>query len=127
MHASIPAPLPRLSPAEILAFRPFDIRNGNYARMPQGYSKKTGYFHISRYDMSIAKKIENLQNDESRQHCKAAYDYLMSSNASCYSDFITLHQQLVNEQKQPNILDFRMMEGIKCALWLHLYPYISKV
>ena len=93
--------------------------------MPQGYWKKTGYFHISISQLSVAQKDANLDNDDSRRRCEAAYDHLMSSNASSYSEFIALCQQLVNDQKQPNILDFGMMEGIECALWPHLYPCTS--
>ena len=47
--------------------------------------------------MSVAEKIANLENDDSRRCCEAAYDYLMSSNASCYSEFIALHEQLLND------------------------------
>ena len=75
--------------------------------------------------MSVAEKIANLVNDDSRRCCEAAYDYLMTSNPSCYSEFIALHEQLLSDQKQPNILDFRMMQGIECALWPHLYPFRS--
>ena len=42
--------------------------------------------------MSVAEKITNLDNDDSRTCCEAAYDYLMSSNVSCHSEFIALHE-----------------------------------
>ena len=120
-----PVPLLMLLPEEIRTLRPFDIHNGDYVRMPEGYQKKTRYFHISISQLSVTQTIANLDNDDSRTRCEAAYDYLMSSNASSYSECIALCQQLVNDQKQLNILDFRVMEGIECALWPHLHPYTS--
>ena len=102
---------------------PFDLDCGVYERESHGYRVKTGMIALRACNILIEQKIESIVDDSDCQKCLHAYLYLMNSEDSCYSCFVLLLEQLLQNSTLLNPFDLDKMKGIECALWPNLYPY----
>ncbi|KAJ7386050.1 hypothetical protein OS493_012384 [Desmophyllum pertusum] len=121
-YADIPEVLRGLTLQEIVALRPLDIHTGEYERHPKGYRRKGGMFRLTWSKESVEEKIRKL-NDESRQKCRRAYNYLIESEESSYEEFLKKREECTQEVY--NFYDYKQRKGVECCLWPHLYPFTS--
>ena len=112
-----------LSNKEILALRPLDIHSAQYVRFRNGYRQKTDKFRATWSSSSVQDKINDLEDEDSRDRCQNAYDYLMTEEKSSYRDFIRKREQALAKGEEFLVYDYEQREGIECALWPHLYPF----
>lgn len=119
---SIPNVLQNLSKAELCALRPITIHCGEYIRAENGYRKKDGMFRLSWSKTSVAEKIFAITNEESRNRCLNAYNYLMDEPRSSYRSFVEQRDRLGNAPPRINVYDQSENKYIECCLWPHLYP-----
>ena len=120
---SIPEPLRQLTKENVQTLRPFDLDCGVYGCESHGYQVKTGMIALRAYNIPIKQKIESIVNDSDRQKCLHAYQYLMNSEDFCYSRFVLLREQLLQNSTLLNPFDKDKMKGIEYALWPNLSPY----
>ena len=120
---SIPEPLRQLTKENIRTLRPFDLDRGVYERQSHGYRVKTAMIALRTCNIPIAQKIQSIVNDSDSLKCLHAYQYLMNSEDSSYSRFVSLREELLENSTLLNPFDFEKTKGIECALWPNLYPY----
>lgn len=123
--SDIPEPLRNLSHDNITTLRPFDIDCGNYKRLRHGYRVKTGTTKLTLSPKSVLEKIRDLKNSEDREKCLSAYRYLIKSENSKYSDFVTLRNELHISDSTFYCFNWEQTNGVECALWPNLYPFTS--
>ena len=121
----IPPALLNLSAECISALRPFDLDCGTYKRQKHGYRVKTGMIQLHVSPKSVTRKIRDLVDVNDRWKCRIAYDYLINSNASSYSHFIELRQEILKDHAHINCFDFSATIGIECALCPNIYPFTA--
>ena len=120
---SIPEALRQLTKENIRALRPFDLDCGVYERESHGYCVKTVMIALKACNIPIEQKIESIVNDSDCQKCLHAYQYLMNSEDFCYSHFVLLREQLLQNSTLLNPFDLDKMKGIEYPLWPNLSPY----
>ena len=123
----IPQPLRALSKDAVQALRPLDIDSGPYRRAAYGYRVHSAMIRLAWAAESIPEKISQLPRDE-RRAARAAYEFLMASEESAYSDFAEKHSNFlrregeeVAEQRRKRPLQFLETPGLENALWPNLY------
>lgn len=105
--------------------RPFTVHVGDYVKKANGYRQKTNLFRLTWSTDTISQKIDALADENFRQRCFSAYNFLMANNDSAYKHFVELRETAVCEQKKFNVYDFTKNVGIECALWPNLYPSLE--
>ena len=75
--------------------------------------------------LSVEQKIDGMEEDVAKERVQRAYNFLMASEESCYSQFINMRELQVSNEKRPNLYNLSEMKGIECALWPNLYPFTS--
>lgn len=73
-------------------------------------------FKLSIDPNSVGNKIEALDNEEARQKCTLAFEFLMNNDRSSYKHFFALRNQLVAEVKPFNAYNMAQTEGIECRI-----------
>ena len=121
----IPSELRNLQLSHILILRPFEIDLGEFCRMQHGYRKKNAMLRLQCSEASVQEKINSLSDQNDKEICQKAYNYLMSSLSSSYNKFIALRAQLIHDKEEPSIFAFYSWELIECALWPNLYPFTA--
>ena len=121
-YDEIPNVLKNLSIVEIAALRPFDVHLGDYFIDRHGYRKKGGMFRLTWSKQSVSEKIA-LLDPESRRRCAIAYQFLMSSEDSAYSNFVLMRESALRSNKKFNVYDLEMSRYVENCLWPHLYPF----
>ena len=121
----IPEPLLNLSKENIKCLRPFDLDCGVYNRHSHGYRTKTGMINLIPSRLTVINKIRQLTNPTDRRKCRRAYEHLIRSPNTHYSHFVSLREQIQEENSDINTFDFSVTAGIECALWPNIYPFSS--
>lgn len=70
--------LKELTRNEIIALRPLDMHVGQYKRLPNGYRRKTDKFRVTWSKMSVEDKINNIEDEDSRERCQEAFLFFKS-------------------------------------------------
>ena len=125
LYKNIPTSLLSLTVDDITILRPFYLFLEKYERAAHGYQVKCCPIKLRISDISVQEKIDNLTDATQKERCQNAYDYLMSSNQSTYSQFVHLRETCVAENTAINLFNFKQTEAIECALWPNLYPYTA--
>ena len=120
----IPDCLRNLSFNEICILRPFNFHFGDYRRLQNGYQQKN-LWRVDWSPLSVEQKIDGMEEDVAKEGVQRAYNFLMASEESCYSQFINMRELQVSNEKRPNLYNLSEMKGIECALWPNLYPFTS--
>ena len=101
---------------------------GPYRRAAYGYRVHSAMIRLAWAAESVPEKIRELPRDE-RRIGQAAYDFLMASEQSAYSDFVEQHDRFLEregeeeapEQQHKRPLQFLETPGLENALWPNLY------
>ena len=118
---NIPSVLKNLSTEEIHALRPFRAFSGKYTRVMFGYRVREEPFKIKWAFDDVEVKIRKIQNPQSRQRTKAAFDYLMRAANCSYQKFVHMHRSHVREPWIFELFSHPAFHGVETALWPHLY------
>ena len=122
---NIPEVLNMLQDEDVYILRPFDIDLGPFQHKRYGYRVRSCLFSLKCSKLSVQEKISSIEDPERKEHCQRAYEYLMASPDSAYRDYVLKREHLVARHQQPQKLEIFSWEGIECALWPTLYPYLS--
>ena len=123
----VPPALQNLSRPEILALRPLDLDVGPARRADFGYRIHTGMTKFAWSEDDVETKIAALTKEKHRRRTQAAFDYLMSSQESSYSEYVAAHRRFLHKnpkadaRQRRRLLSFIENEGIECCLWPQLY------
>ena len=101
----IPDALKNLTKADILALRPFQLDCGVYERHPSCYRLKKGMIKLVVSQLSVEQKIQSIADDASRLRYMNAYSCLKNSSDSSYSDYISLHEQVIANNTELNVFN----------------------
>jgi hypothetical protein len=129
----IPIELRGLSVDAIWALRPLEPDTGVAVWAKHGYRVHTDMIRLWWRPVSVQTQIDSLSSPEDRGSAKAAYRFLMSSEATSYCRFVEMHQLFLQRHadalaadQNARILQLprRCIEevGVECALWPQLYP-----
>ena len=121
----IPDCLRNLSFNEICILQPFNFHFGDYRRLQHGYQQKNNLCRVDWSPLSVEQKIDEMEEDVAKERVQRAYNFLMASEESCYSQFINMRHRQVSNEERPNLCNPSEMKGIECASWPNLYPFTS--
>ena len=109
----------------VFILRPFNIDIGPFQHKKYGYRIRSCLFSLECSKLSVQEKINLIEDPNRKEHCQQAYEYLMSSPDSAYKDYVLKREYFVARNEDPQKLEIFSWEGIECALWPTLYPYLS--
>ena len=73
---------------KFVLLRPLTIHIGKYVRAENGYCQKGGIFRLSWNHTSVLDNISAIPDENSRNKCLAAYNYLMNNDHIAYRHFV---------------------------------------